>query len=82
MNWVSGIVIYVIAWWLVFFMLLPIGVKPPHEVGEAAETGHDPGAPVKPMMWRKVIASTVIATAIWGLAYWAITSELISFRTG
>jgi predicted secreted protein len=82
MGWTSGIVVYVIAWWLVFFMMLPIGVRPPHEAGEELETGQEPGAPVNPMLWRKALAATVIAAALWGLIYWAIVSDLVSFRGG
>ncbi len=81
MTWTSGIVVYVIAWWMVFFMLLPIGVKPPHEMGQAAEEGHEPGAPVKPMLWRKALAATIITAVLSGLFFWLVSSDLISFRT-
>jgi predicted secreted protein len=80
MTWTSAIVIYVILWWLIFFMTLPIGVKPPHEVGETAEEGHERGAPIRPNVWKKALATTVIAAALWGVAYWIIDSGLVSFR--
>jgi hypothetical protein len=32
-NPVSGIVVYVILWWVVFFTMLPVGVKTQHEAG-------------------------------------------------
>ena len=82
MSWTSGIVVYVIIWWLVFFMSLPIGVRPPHEMGEVAEPGHDAGAPVRPYLLIKVAASTLIAAALWGVAYWMITANIISIRNG
>lgn len=80
MNIFSGIVVFVILWWLIFFMSLPIGVRPPHEVGESAQPGHEAGAPVRPRLWIKAAAATVIAAALWGVAYWIIEAELISFR--
>lgn len=80
MTWTSGIVIYVIAWWLVFFMALPVGVRPPHEIGEKAEPGHEAGAPVRTHLWIKALAATVIAAVLWGLAFWVIEADLISFR--
>ena len=80
MTWISGTVVYVIIWWLVFFMALPIGVKPPHEVGEVAEPGHEAGAPVRPHLWKKVLAATVIAGILWGVAYWVIVEDIIRFR--
>ena len=82
MTWTSGIVVYVIIWWLVFFMSLPVGVHPPHEVGEAAGPGHDAGAPVRTHLRVKILASTFIAAALWGAAYWMITADVISIRNG
>mgnify|MGYP000524092538 FL=1 len=80
MNWVSAIVVYVILWWLVFFMTLPFGVKSPHEVGEVVEPGNSDGAPVNPRVWLKVGITTAIAAVLWGIAYYLITSDLLSFR--
>ncbi len=80
MGWTSGIVVYVITWWLVFFLALPIGVRPPHEVGQEVQPGNEPGAPVQPYIWIKVGATTAIAAVLWVGAYWLITSDLISFR--
>jgi predicted secreted protein len=82
MTWTSAIVVYVILWWLVFFMALPIGVKPPHEVGEVADPGHEAGAPTRPHIWKKVIATTVIAAVLWGITFWIIENDIITFRNG
>ena len=80
MSWVSGIVVYVILWWLVFFMTLPFGVKSSHEVGEVAGPGHADGAPVKPRLWLKAEITTLIAAMFWGIAYYLIASDMLSFR--
>lgn len=80
MTWTSAIVIFVIIWWLVFFMALPIGVKPPHEEGETAEPGHEGGAPTRPHLWKKALAATLIAALLWGAAYWVIEYDIITFR--
>ena len=80
MNWFSGVVVFVILWWLVFFMTLPFGVRPPHEVGEEAAPGHATSAPVKPRLWLKAGVATLIAAVLWGIAYYLIVSDLISFR--
>ena len=82
MTWISGIVVYVVLWWLVFFMSLPIGVRSPHEVGEVAEPGHEAGAPVRTHLPVKLLAATIISAALWGVAYWMITAEIISIRNG
>jgi len=80
MGWFTGFVVYVILWWIVFFMALPIGVKAPHEVGEAVEPGHAPSAPVRPRLWLKTAIVTLVSALLWGVAYYFIVSDLISFR--
>ena len=76
MTWFTGVMVYVIIWWLVLFMTLPFGVQVP----DAPEEGHASSAPRNPMLWRKVLATTAIATVLWGFAYWLIESDLVSFR--
>lgn len=78
MNWFSGIVVFVIIWWCVFFMVLPFGVRTPDQPGP----GHAPSAPVKPRLWLKTGVTTLITLALWGVAYWLIEGDLISFREG
>lgn len=80
MNWFTGIVVFLILWWLVFFVTLPFGVRSPHEAGETVGEGHADGAPVRPLLLRKAGIATVITAALWGIAYWLIVSDLISFR--
>jgi predicted secreted protein len=70
------IVVYAVVWWLVFFAALPVGVR--HERDN--EEGHDPGAPDKPMLWRKALAATVIAAVIVGGVYVADMQGWIPFR--
>ncbi len=80
MGWASGIVVYIVIWWIVFFLALPIGVRSPHEAGEEVQAGNEAGAPVRPYIWIKAGATTAIAALLWVGAYWLITSDLISFR--
>ena len=76
MSWVSGIVVYVILWWLVLFTVLPWGVRIPDQ----PERGFAPSAPVQPRLWLKAGVTTAIAGVLWVVAYLIITSDLISFR--
>lgn len=80
MTIISGIVVYVVSWWLIFFMALPIGVKPPHELGEKAQAGNEAGAPTKPYLGKKIFIATLGAALVTGLIYWVIISEIITFR--
>lgn len=65
MNWFSQVAIFVLIWFVVLFAVLPIGVRRQ----ENPEPGHDPGAPVQPMLWRKAMWTTVISLTIWGVYY-------------
>ena len=76
MGWFSGIVVFVIIWWLVLFMVLPWGIRR----DEDPEPGNEPAAPANPMLWRKALITTAIAIVLWGVAYWIISNDLISFR--
>jgi len=76
MNWLTGLVVYFLIWWVVLFAVLPWGVQRE----ENPAPGHDPGAPAKPLLWRKVAATSLISGLLWLIAYWLITSSWISFR--
>ena len=81
MNWFSGIVVFVIIWWLVFFMTLPIGIRSPDEAGVEVEQGHAPSAPVRPRLLLKAGVTTAVSIVLWGIAYWVIEADVISFRS-
>lgn len=80
MNLTAGIAIYLIVWWLVFFTMLPIGVKSQAEEGGAEGQGRDPGAPVRPMMWRKFFAATIIGGIVWAGIYWLVVTQPIAYE--
>ena len=75
----SAIAIYFIVWWLCLFMTLPFGVSNAHEAGEAVEPGNEHGAPVRPMLWRKVLATTILSTFLFVLIYGQVTYHWVSF---
>jgi predicted secreted protein len=72
----SGIVVFILIWWLVFFMTLPWGVR---RAGEEAR-GHDAGAPVNPRLWTKAGIATGISAVIFALVWWGIERGGLSFR--
>jgi predicted secreted protein len=76
MNWLTGIVVYILVWWVTLFAILPLWVTPadPEEPGFAA------GAPRRPLMLRKVVVTTVVATIIWLGIYVVVSEPWFSFR--
>lgn len=81
MGWFSGIVVYVIIWWVLFFMLLPWGARSAHEAGHAPEDGMAESAPLKPRVWLKAGVTSMLALMVWGVAYWIIGSDMWSLRS-
>ena len=80
MNIMTGILVFVIAWWLVFFMLLPVGVRSHTEDGADVLLGTVESAPTNPRLWWKAGGATAAATIIW-LAFFLIDRyDLITMR--
>ena len=75
MTWVTGLATYLIIWWLVLFMVLPFGVRPP----DNPEPGMAASAPEKPQLWLKAGVTTLVAGLIWGGVFALIESDLITF---
>lgn len=80
MNWFSAFVVWLILWWLVLFIILPIGVRGQAEEGEIVK-GSEPGAPHKLDIKRKFIQTTIIASALWVLTCVIILSGVVSWET-
>ena len=80
MTLVSTALIYVVIWWLVFFMALPIGARSYHEAGEEVEAGNVSSAPMRPRLWLKAGVTTGIAAILTLIAYFLIDSGALSFR--
>ena len=60
MSPVTLVATFAIVWWLVLFVVLPIGI----ERNEAPPPGTDPGAPKSLNLVRKFAQTTVIAVVV------------------
>jgi predicted secreted protein len=65
----SAFAIYFVLWWIVLFVTLPFGVRSQSEDG-AAIPGSEPGAPIAPLMLRKLLWTTVLSTVIFAVCAW------------
>jgi predicted secreted protein len=70
--------IYFIMWWLVFFAVLPFGIRSQEEHGNIPP-GTDPGAPVVHGLRLKLVWTTVASSVVFGLFYWAYVTRAIAF---
>jgi predicted secreted protein len=80
MGFATGMLVYVVAWWLVFFLALPIGIQSHSEAGEEVEPGTPESAPVRPRLLLKALVASVLAGVIVGIFYLIDVNDLISFR--
>src|ERR1700686_1259209 len=76
MAWVTGIVVYVLVWWITLFAVLPLWVTP----AEPDDPGHAAGAPQKPRLLLKMAITTVVSALIWLAIYLLVRSRWLSFR--
>ena len=71
MSILTAIAIYFIVWWVSLFAVLPWGIKSQHEAGEVSD-GTEPAAPICPMIFQKLIYTTITATIIFLGIFWVI----------
>jgi predicted secreted protein len=65
----TAIAIYFLIWWVVLFAVLPFGIKSQHEHDAAMPAGTDPGAPVLPLIGRRLLWTTVVSAIIFAICY-------------
>ncbi|MFC3124711.1 DUF1467 family protein [Pseudoroseomonas globiformis] len=78
MNWFTGIMVFVLVWWVMLFTVLPVGIRP----DEDGVTGGWRGTPRTPRIGRKLLWTTLLACGVFGCIYLLATSDLLSFREG
>ncbi len=76
MTWFATGVTFVLVWWLVLFMVLPFGARPPDQV----EPGTAPSAPARPRIGLKFLITTLIAMTLTALILWLTDSGWIQLR--
>ena len=57
----NSIVLFLIIWWLILFIFLPIDISKQKKI----ELGNDPGAPEDPKLKKKIALTTALTTIIW-----------------
>jgi predicted secreted protein len=73
----TALAVFFLIWWVTLFAVLPWGVRSQHESGEIAP-GTDPGAPAIPKLGRKLIWTTVVASAVFTAFYLVYSSHLLT----
>ena len=79
MPWYTMLAIYFIFWWLVFFTVLPWGVRSQEEHADVVR-GSDPGAPAVHGLKTKMLWTTVVSAIVFGGFYWAYVTKAVAFE--
>lgn len=77
MDVFTSVVLFALIWWTVLFAVLPFGTRPLADADP--QTGWR-GAPARPLMRRKLVATTVVTLVLWAVATVIIRSDMWSFR--
>ncbi len=76
MSWATGLMVYLVIWWIILFAVLPLGVRRVENPGR----GQDRGAPENPQLLRKAIITSLVAAVLW-LGFYALhQADIFSFR--
>lgn len=67
MGIAGAIIVFVLAWWISFFAVLPIGVKGQWE-DDSTVPGTEEAAPKNPMLLKKAIWASIAAVIVTTLA--------------
>jgi|TARA_B100001063_G_C16730834_1_gene539197 predicted secreted protein len=80
MSITGSLVTYVCIWWIVFFSILPVGIKSERRQFKESIGGNDPGAPKNPKILSKFIFSTLITTIIFLGIYYMVKYNYFNLR--
>ena len=80
MGITGSIIVYVMIWWIIFFSVLPIGIRSNKEVFKDKIGGVDPGAPKNPKIAKKFLITTFITTIIFIVIYYLVEIDLLNLR--
>jgi predicted secreted protein len=77
MTVTGSAILYIIIWWIVFFVMLPIDVnrEKPNKI-----EGEDTGSPENPKMLKKFIYCTGITSIIFIMIYLLIKYQHLNLR--
>ena len=76
MSWATGVMVYLVIWWIILFAVLPLGVRRVENPGR----GQERGAPERPDLRRKAIITSIVAAVLWIAFYLFHQADILNFR--
>ncbi len=79
MGVVTGLVLFAVIWFMVLFILLPVGLRTQGDEGDVVDGTHA-SAPANFSLKRKARMVTIVSTVIWVIVAAVILSGLITIE--
>ena len=79
MGIASGIVLFMVVWFMTFLVVLPLRIQTQGEAGEVVPGTHS-GSPEKHHLKKKALIVTGISAVIWSILAYIILSGMITVR--
>ncbi|WP_341702512.1 DUF1467 family protein [Ferrovibrio sp.] len=80
MTWFNNSIAFIIIYMVVFFCMLPVGVKTADEAGEEKLPGQADSAPVNPRLWFKAGVTLLISLVLFGMYFAAGYYDLLELN--
>ena len=80
MSVTGSIIVYVMIWGIVFFSILPVGIKSNKEIFKDSIEGFDPGAPKNPKIGKKFLITTIITSILFIMIYYVVDLGFFNLR--
>lgn len=79
MSITSGLVLFVVIWFLTFLVVIPIRLKTQGDVGKIVP-GTMASSPEEHHLKKKALITTVVSIVIWGILAYIIINGVITVR--
>jgi len=80
MSNTGSLIVFISIWWIVFFSILPIGIKPQNAKFSDVIHGNDRGAPKNPNIAKKFLITTLITSIIFLVIYYLVSQNYLNLR--
>lgn len=79
MGVASGIVLFLVIWFLTFLVVLPMRIQTQGEAGTTVPGTHH-GSPERHHLKKKFVITTAVAFVLWAISAYIILSGLLTVR--
>jgi predicted secreted protein len=80
MSITGSLIVFISIWWIVFFSILPIGIKSQNAKFSDELHGNDRGAPKNPNIGKKFLTTTLISSIIFLAIYYLVSQNYLNLR--